>query len=54
MEALQDHRGRRKPEHSLTELEKLRSELNSEKARREKAETEASFLKNSTKKRKQG
>lgn len=45
MEASQDNRGKRKPEHSLTELEKLRAELKLEKARREKAEMEASFLK---------
>lgn len=45
IDALQDNRGKRKPEHSLTELEKLRAELKLEKAKREKAEMEASFLK---------
>lgn len=41
----------RKTEQSLAELEKLRAELKLEKARREKAEMEASFLKNSAKQR---
>lgn len=49
IDALQDNRGKRKSEDSLTELERLRAELKLEKARREKAEMEASFLKNSTK-----
>lgn len=40
MNALQDNRGKRKPEDSLTEIEKLRAELKLEKARREKAEME--------------
>ena len=44
--ALQDNRGKRKPEDSLTEIEKLRAELKLEKAKRQKAEMEASFLKN--------
>lgn len=43
--ALQDNRGRRKPKDSLTEIEKLRAELKLEKAKRQKAEMEASFLK---------
>lgn len=43
--ALQDHRGKRKPEDSLTEIEKLRAELKMEKAKRQKAEMEISFLK---------
>lgn len=45
MNALQDNRGKRKPEDSLTEIEKLRAELKLEKAKREKAEMEVSFLK---------
>ena len=45
IDALQDNRGKRKSEDSLTELERLRAELKLEKARREKAEMEASFLK---------
>ena len=49
IDALQDNRGKRKSGDSLTELERLRAELKLEKARREKAEMEASFLKNSTK-----
>ena len=40
IDALQDHRGKRKSEDSLTELERLRAEL-----KLEKAEMEASFLK---------
>ena len=43
--ALQDNRGKRKPEDSLTEIERLRAELKLEKAKRQKAEMEASFLK---------
>lgn len=43
--ALQDNRGKRKSENSLTEIEKLRAELKLEKAKRQKAEMEASFLK---------
>lgn len=43
--ALQDNRGKRKPDDSLTEIEKLRAELKLEKAKRQKAEMEASFLK---------
>ena len=45
IDALQDKRGKRKPKDSLTELERLRAELKLEKAKREKAEMEASFLK---------
>ena len=45
LNALQDNRGRRKPEDSLTEIEKLRAELKLEKAKRQKAEMEGSFLK---------
>jgi len=45
IDALQDNRGKRKSEDSLTELEKLRAELKLEKAKRQKAEMEASFLK---------
>ena len=43
--ALQDNRGKQKPEDSLTEIDKLRAELKLEKAKRQKAEMEASFLK---------
>ena len=42
---LQDNRGKRKPEDSLTEMEKLRAELKLEKAKRQRAEMELSFLK---------
>ena len=45
IDALQDNRGKRKPEASLTEIEKLRAELKLEKAKRQKAEMEISFLK---------
>lgn len=45
IDALQDNRGKRKSGDSLTQLERLRAELKLEKARREKAEMEASFLK---------
>ena len=45
VDALQDNRGKRKPEDSLTEVERLRAELKLEKAKRQKAEMEASFLK---------
>jgi transposase-like protein len=45
IDALQDNRGKRKSEDSLTELERLRAELKLEKAKREKAEMESSFLK---------
>lgn len=43
--ALQDNRGKRKSEDSLSELERLRAELKLERAKRERAEMEASFLK---------
>ena len=43
--ALQDNRGKRKPEDSLTEMEKLRAELKLEKAKRQRIEMELSFLK---------
>ena len=43
--ALQDNRGKQKPEDSLTEIDKLRAELKLEKVKRQKAEMEASFLK---------
>lgn len=45
IDALQDNRGRRKPEDTLTEIERLRAELKLEKAKRQKAEMETSFLK---------
>ena len=45
IDALQDNRGKRKPEDTLTEIERLRAELKLEKAKRQKAEMEASFLK---------
>lgn len=45
VDALLDNRGKRKPTDSLTEIEKLRAELKLEKAKRQKAEMEASFLK---------
>lgn len=43
--ALQDNRGKRKTEDTLTEIEKLRAELKLEKAKRQRAEMELSFLK---------
>lgn len=43
--ALQDNRGRRKPEDEMTELEKLRAENKILRAQKERAEMEASFLK---------
>ena len=45
IEALQDHRGKRKIYASLTEIEKLQAELKLEKAKRQKAEMELLFLK---------
>lgn len=45
VDGLQDNRGRRKSEDSLTEIERLRAELKLERAKRQKAEMEASFLK---------
>lgn len=45
LDALQDNRGKRKALDSLTEVERLRTELKMERARRMRAEMEASFLK---------
>ena len=45
LDALQDKRGKRKSKDSLNEIDRLRAELKLEKAKREKAEMEASFLK---------
>ena len=45
LDALQDNRGKRKSEDSLTEIERLRAELKLEQAKRQKAEMEVSFLK---------
>lgn len=45
IEALQDRRGKRKAPDSLNETEKLRAALKLEKAKRQKAEMELSFLK---------
>lgn len=45
IDALHDNRGKRKPEDTLTEIEKLRAELKMEKAKRQKVEMELSFLK---------
>lgn len=45
LDALQDNRGKRKSPDALTEVERLRAELKMERARRMKAEMEASFLK---------
>ena len=45
IDALKDNRGKRKSEDSLTEIEKLRAELRLEKAKRQRAEMELSFLK---------
>ena len=49
IEGLKDNRGKRKSEDELTEIERLHAELKLEKAKRQRAEMEASFLKNSTK-----
>jgi len=43
--ALQDNRGKRKSEDTLTEVEKLRAELKLQKAKLQRAEMELSFLK---------
>lgn len=43
--ALQDNRGKRKSEDSLTEVEKLQAELKLQKAKLQRAEMELSFLK---------
>ncbi len=45
LDALQDNRGKRRSKDSLTEIERLRAELKLEKAKRQQAEMEASFLK---------
>ena len=45
IDALKDNPGKRKSEDSLTEIEKLRAELRLEKAKRQRAEMELSFLK---------
>ena len=45
LDALKDNRGKKKATDSLTEVEQLRAELKLEKAKREKAEMEAAFLK---------
>ena len=45
IDALQDNRGKRKPEDTLTEIERLHAELKLEKAKRQKVEMELSFLK---------
>ncbi len=45
LDALQDNRGKRKPEDQLTEVERLRAELKLERAKRKQAEMEISFLK---------
>lgn len=47
VEALRDRRGKRKSEDEMTELEKLRAEVKILRAEKERAEMEASFLKNS-------
>lgn len=49
IEALQDRRGRTKKEAEMTEVEKLRAENRILRAEKERAEMEASFLKNSAK-----
>ena len=43
--SLQDNRGKRKSEDTLTEVEKLRAELKLQKAKLQQAEMELSFLK---------
>lgn len=45
VEALRDHRGKRKNPDSMNELEKLRAEIKILRAEKEQAEMEASFLK---------
>jgi len=45
LDALQDNRGKRKPEDKLTEVERLRAELKLERAKRKQAEMEIFFLK---------
>lgn len=45
LDALKDNRGKKKANDSLTEVKQLRAELKLKKAKREKAEMEAAFLK---------
>ena len=45
LQGLNDYRGKHKSEEELTEVDKLKAELKLEKAKREKAEMEISFLK---------
>jgi transposase len=45
VDGLQDNRGKRKMDDTLTEIERLQAELKLEKAKRQKAEMEVSFLK---------
>lgn len=45
VEALQDNRGKRKSNHEMTELERLRAENKILKSEKERAQMEASFLK---------
>lgn len=45
VEALQDNRGKRKPENEMSELEQLRAENRILKAEKERAEMEVSFIK---------
>ncbi len=47
VEALRDNRGKRKNSDEMNELEKLRAEIKILKAEKERAQMEASFLKNS-------
>lgn len=51
VDALQDNRGKRKPEDSLTEIERLRAELKLEKAKRQKPRWRHHSKKNATKQR---
>ena len=45
VEGLHDKRGKRKPEHEMSEMEKLRAEIKSLRAEKERAEMEVAFLK---------
>lgn len=49
IDGLQDKRGRRKSEAEMSELERLRVEVKLLRAEKERAQMEASFLKNSKK-----